>query len=156
VKDPNERVLGSVISTITMHTMSDEAVADDTHATQRSWVVGLQTRTDGVLYARIERENLSDSSPWFALTHLPYRFISASQHGVVHIFMHGRAWTFKLDDPAATQKIQSTNGLVRAPLGARVACVMVKQGDTVSAGQTLAVLEAMKWNMLYWLLLKAG
>ena len=109
-----------------------------------SWVVALQLRADGLLYGTIESDNTSEPLVWTPLTHRPFHFASACGEGVVHVFVKGRAWSFKLADPQALGNTQSASGLIRAPLGARVASVLICQGDNVKAGQTLAVLEAMK------------
>ena len=148
--DLHERVLSSVIFKVSLQAVTVPVDGDQTHAQAlmhaftHTWTVCLQVRAEGVLYARIESEHASDHTEWSALMQRPHNFVSALGLGVIHVFVNGRAWSFKLDDPAAVRQTQTTNVLIRAPLGARVASVLVKQGDSVTAGQTLAVLEAMK------------
>jgi geranyl-CoA carboxylase alpha subunit len=148
----NGLVLGSVISTITLHAVSPHITAEPVQKNSQSWTVELQLKSDGMLYTRIASESVSESASgniadritWSALTRRPHHFFYAMQEAMVHVFMHGRAWTFKRDNPRALRQSESNNGLIRAPLGARVSSVLVQKGDSVRAGQTLAVLEAMK------------
>ncbi len=130
----NERRLGSVISSIQL---------EDPQRTQQ-WKIELQSRPDGLLQARLESGDSQDDSGWIVLKTQPRDFVSACAQERIHLFDAGYAWTFKRVDPRVVTQAQSSNGLIRAPLGARVASVMVAEGDTVKTGQVLAVLEAMK------------
>ncbi len=143
-RDSNERVLASVISTITLHAMAAGVTAQAARSRTQRWIVALQARPDGVLQGRLETGSGTEPNPWIALRHRPRDFVSTCADGVVEVFVQGRAWAFKLDDSAAATHTQSANGLIRAPLGARVATVLVRQGERVKSGQTLAVLESMK------------
>jgi len=134
VMDPHERRLGSVVSTIKLQ---------DPLQT-RHWEIDLQARPDGLLQARLASVPGHDESGWIVLQSRPQGLVATCAQGLIHIFTEGCAWTFKLDDPRVAGPALSSNGLIRAPLGARVASVMVAEGDTVKAGQVLAVLEAMK------------
>jgi geranyl-CoA carboxylase alpha subunit len=152
----NACVLSSVISSITLHAVSSDISTETAQKISPSWMVEIQLRSDGVLYARllsglspesssgVSSGKSADPTTWSALTRRPHHFIYTLQEGMVHVFMHGRAWAFKLDDPRALRQTQGGNGVIRAPLGARVASVLIQKGDLVRAGQTLAVLEAMK------------
>ena len=62
----------------------------------------------------------------------------------LHLFDAGRAWRFDVDDPRLRQVRANVSGVLKAPLTGRVAAVHVTTGDTVSQGQPLVVMEAMK------------
>ncbi len=144
-RDPNERVLASVISTVTLHAMAAHLTVTSASSQTQRWIIALQAGSDGILQGRLE-SSVHGAQPgaWIPLRHRPRDFISACADGVVEVFVKGRAWAFKLDKPAAAIQTQSASGVIRAPLGARVATVLVEKGESVKSGQTLAVLEAMK------------
>ena len=57
----------------------------------------------------------------------------------------GRAFTFSEPPPrSAAEAAEGGDGQVRAPIGGRVAAVLVSEGQAVTRGQPLVVLEAMK------------
>ncbi|MCX4242186.1 acetyl/propionyl/methylcrotonyl-CoA carboxylase subunit alpha [Paraliomyxa miuraensis] len=57
----------------------------------------------------------------------------------------GAAFTFAEPAPrSATDQTEGGDGEVRAPIGGRVAAVLVAEGDSVTRGQPLLLLEAMK------------
>ncbi len=144
-RDPNERVLASVISTVTLHAMAAPLTVHTASSQTQRWVIALQAGPDGILKGRLESSvQGTEPSAWIALRQRPRDFVSACTDEVVEVFVKGRAWAFKLEHPAAAIHTQSASGLIRAPLGARVATVLVRQGERVKSGQTLAVLEAMK------------
>lgn len=62
----------------------------------------------------------------------------------LHLFDAGRAWCFEVDDPRLRRARTSASGVLKAPLSGRVAAVHVTTGDSVSHGQPLVVMEAMK------------
>ena len=70
--------------------------------------------------------------------------VLARQDGMVHLFHAGRAWCFDRADARRQRVEERGGGAVLAPLTARVMAVMVREGDTVAAGQGVVVLEAMK------------
>lgn len=144
----NTRVLSSVATSIALHAEFPQITPETAQNYTSSWTVELQARSDGVLYARLPSGlasgKIADPVAWCALTRRPTYFSYALQEETVQVFMQGRGWTFKRDDPRALRQSQSSNGLIRAPLGARVASVLIRKGESVRAGQTLAVLEAMK------------
>ncbi len=132
--DTHERRLSSVISRIRLHD----------HLHSRHWDIALQARPDGLLQARLLPDASQEESAWMVLQSKPRDFVAACTQGLIHIFAEACAWTFKLDDPRVVRPALASNGLIRAPLGARVASVMVAEGEAVKTGQILAVLEAMK------------
>ncbi len=60
------------------------------------------------------------------------------------LFHAGQAWHFEQTDAHKSGQASQDGGVITAPLTGRVVAVAVKEGDTVSAGQRIAVLEAMK------------
>ena len=62
-----------------------------------------------------------------------------------HVFVDGRAWRLDLFDPlVAASAHEGTGGRLTAPMPGKVTAVHVKPGDTVTRGQALLVVEAMK------------
>ncbi|MEX1364359.1 MAG: biotin/lipoyl-containing protein, partial [Nannocystaceae bacterium] len=81
----------------------------------------------------VEHEGVRRRVPW------------ARVDGGVALDEQGAAFVFTEPPPrSAAQDTSEGDGLVRAPIGGRVVTVSVAVGDTVSRGQALAVLEAMK------------
>lgn len=141
-----ERRLASVISTtrLSLHP-SLLTKSGSAHALAAHWIVKLQARPDGLLQARLGADDERPEQDWVVLASLPKDFEYVSDQNFVHVFVSGQAWTFEIAQPGASAyPALATSGLVRAPLGARVASVFVSSGQRVQAGQTLAVLEAMK------------
>ena len=69
----------------------------------------------------------------------------AVSHGLqLELFHAGQAWHFEQADAHKSSRSEQGGGAVTAPLTGRVAAVVVELGQTVSQGQPLAVLEAMK------------
>ncbi|WBY02872.1 biotin carboxylase N-terminal domain-containing protein [Ramlibacter tataouinensis] len=69
----------------------------------------------------------------------------AAERDTLHLFHAGRAWTFERIGAHRTRGDQAgASGSVTAPLTGRVVAVAVAAGESVQAGQRLAVLEAMK------------
>ena len=65
--------------------------------------------------------------------------------GVIHLIMDG--WSFRFDDlldRIATAQDGERSGLISAPMHGRLHRLFVEQGDEVSQGQPLAIIEAMK------------
>ncbi len=66
--------------------------------------------------------------------------------GGVYAFAGGRQAFVELIDPFAKAEAgaEEGDGAIRAPMNGRVVKVAVEEGETVEAGQRLAVVEAMK------------
>jgi len=74
------------------------------------------------------------------------RMFAAVSGGVTWVFHEGTVYRFEA--PAAAQRRGAhTHGSLAAPMPATVIRVDVAPGDTVTAGQTLLVLEAMKMEL---------
>jgi 3-methylcrotonyl-CoA carboxylase alpha subunit len=69
------------------------------------------------------------------------------QGNVRWVWLDGRVFTF--ETPQATRRFRaaSQQSLLAAPMPATVRSIAVKPGDTVKAGDTLIVLEAMKMEL---------
>ena len=63
----------------------------------------------------------------------------------VHLRFRGQTWRLRLPDPAAAaDEDTGAGGRLVAPIPGQVTQVLAAPGDTVTRGQTLVVLEAMK------------
>ncbi|TPQ36315.1 acetyl/propionyl/methylcrotonyl-CoA carboxylase subunit alpha [Cupriavidus pinatubonensis] len=73
-----------------------------------------------------------------------YPLVFATDKHALHLFQAGRAWKFQRHDPRRRRDAGDADGMLQAPLTARIVAVHVAEGDRVQAGQPLVVLEAMK------------
>ena len=87
------------------------------------------------IHARIER--LGQYEYWLTAFGRRFHVVSIAQGPVYRIEVDGVLHRIDRDD----------GGVVRSPAPAVVVCIAVKPGDTVSAGDQVAVLEAMKMEM---------
>jgi biotin carboxyl carrier protein len=74
----------------------------------------------------------------------PSLAVVARLHDRVLVSIAGRAWVFETGDEARGAADAAGSGAVTAPMPGKVVSVLVAVGDTVSVGQPLVVLEAMK------------
>jgi 3-methylcrotonyl-CoA carboxylase alpha subunit len=73
------------------------------------------------------------------------RAVVARTRDRTHVAVAGHAWTFeRVDDAHGGGAGGAGSGSVVAPMPGKVVKVLVAVGDTVSAGQALVVVEAMK------------
>ncbi len=61
-----------------------------------------------------------------------------------HVFLDGERWTLALNDPLANLDLDAASGSLSAPMPGRIVKLMVEPGATVTKGQALLILEAMK------------
>jgi 3-methylcrotonyl-CoA carboxylase alpha subunit len=62
----------------------------------------------------------------------------------VYVLRHGRQIRVRLEDFAASAAAEVGDGTIRAPMHGRLLQIFVRVGDDVTAGQRLAIIEAMK------------
>ncbi len=74
----------------------------------------------------------------------PSRFIHVESEEEVVVFEGGEAFVFRDHPPAADASGSAGDGSIRAPMPGKVTQLSVKAGDTVTKGQALLTLEAMK------------
>jgi 3-methylcrotonyl-CoA carboxylase alpha subunit len=75
----------------------------------------------------------------------PCRAVVARARDRIHVALDGQTWTFeRLDDSHAGAAGGAGSGSVIAPMPGKVVKVLVAKGDTVTTGQPLIVVEAMK------------
>ncbi|OKO83047.1 acetyl-CoA carboxylase biotin carboxylase subunit [Bradyrhizobium sp. AS23.2] len=86
----------------------------------------------------------ADGVWWLECNGQVHRVVRARDSAGIHVFSQGRAWRFQPSDPRRARVKDGGNGAVAAPLTGRIVAVHVANGDTVQAGQSLVVLEAMK------------
>jgi 3-methylcrotonyl-CoA carboxylase alpha subunit len=145
----------------------------DTHFIERHRenLVLAATPSEGVLEAAA-KAMLSETadSPWRALTGfrmagLPERKVRVEVAGRTHVveltpsaskaviadvegakvlFMAGEAWQFGPERADSVQRASPGNGAIVSPMPGVVATINVTEGETVTSGQRLLVVEAMK------------
>ena len=75
----------------------------------------------------------------------PCRAVVARTRDRIHVALDGHAWVFERVDEAHVGGAGAAgSGSVVAPMPGKVVTVLVAPGDTVTAGQPLVVVEAMK------------
>ena len=65
-------------------------------------------------------------------------------NGVAHVFTPQGAGSIRRADPLAQHQAEATHGGLHAPMPGKVLQILVRVGEQVVAGQTLALMEAMK------------
>jgi acetyl/propionyl-CoA carboxylase alpha subunit len=74
----------------------------------------------------------------------PSRFVHVESEEAVVVFEGGEAFVFRDHPPAADADGATGDGSIRAPMPGKVTQLAVQAGDTVTKGQPLLTLEAMK------------
>jgi 3-methylcrotonyl-CoA carboxylase alpha subunit len=91
---------------------------------------------------------LPDGGMQVAIDGVVQRVVVLRDGEALHVALSGGEsgeWTLRLLDPYAPAGGEAAaQGRLAAPIPGRVVQVMVREGDSVSRGQVLAVLEAMK------------
>ncbi|MDI6840552.1 MAG: biotin/lipoyl-binding protein [bacterium] len=64
------------------------------------------------------------------------------EDGKTYVFVDGKSFVFELEKAKSTQRTVSTQ--IVSPMPGTLVKLLVAQGDKVEAGQTLAIVEAMK------------
>jgi acetyl-CoA/propionyl-CoA carboxylase biotin carboxyl carrier protein len=107
---------------------------------------GYQVSVDGGPERRVHAGQLGEAEWW--LEDDGRRTVALHVHGGnVSVQVQGHGLLGTVVDPrkkALTQGSGATEGTIRTPMPGAVARVLVAAGDTVSAGQVLVVVEAMK------------
>jgi 3-methylcrotonyl-CoA carboxylase alpha subunit len=71
--------------------------------------------------------------------------VAVANGGAVYVLRHGRQTKVSLRDLSLDEAgDHGGGGLVRAPMHGKVLSILVENGDTVTRGQRLAIIEAMK------------
>jgi len=73
------------------------------------------------------------------------RMYAARAAGVTWVFHDGAV--YRLEDETTMRRAHQTHGALSSPMPATVISVNVAPGDTVTSGQTLILLEAMKMEL---------
>ncbi|RIK43946.1 MAG: hypothetical protein DCC55_04145 [Chloroflexi bacterium] len=118
-----------------------EASADGYRVTigGRTYLVQGQVRSNGQLDLLVNGQR-----------HRFYSARSADQPNRRMIWLDGQTWALTAVDPRARrsgQVVRHTEDTVNAPVPGQVRAILVAVGDTVSAGDPLLILEAMKMEM---------
>ena len=75
------------------------------------------------------------------------RAIAVLRDGALHLSQDGDCFIFTEKTAGGQSRESDADGFIRAPVAGRVAKVFVQTGDMVTAGMTLAVIEAMKMEI---------
>ena len=141
-----ERKLDSLIPDVTPHEAIWQAAAsfalEDAVEHHDSLPLGLRLNAGPRLEATLEFNGESKTVP-APLRELDVGATGAMHEGTVVVFSRGEAYSFALDVRGAGAH-HAHDGDIIAPMPGKVIAVDVRDGDTVTAGQRLMVLEAMK------------
>jgi geranyl-CoA carboxylase alpha subunit len=75
------------------------------------------------------------------------RAIAVFKDGAMYLSRDGECFIFREKRAAGESKQRDASGLVRAPVAGKIAKLHVQVGETVTAGSTLAIVEAMKMEI---------
>ena len=97
---------------------------------------------DDTFHARLDAADDADLiRPAPATAHLR----TVCENGRVHVFADGQHWVFDGWDPLATSTAaEEDGGHLNAPMPGRIVSLLVQEGQSVSKGAPLLVMEAMK------------
>ena len=70
--------------------------------------------------------------------------IADAGDGAIYVILHGRQTTVRFAGGGAADDVAAGSGDIRAPMHGKVLAVLVENGDKVTKGQRLAIIEAMK------------
>ena len=87
-----------------------------------------------------------DGTLWHTHDGVARRYVVAVADGVTWVARDGRTWAVhdRAAEDAAAEAVTGTGGPVRSPMPGTVTVVEVAEGERVTAGQPLVVVEAMK------------
>ncbi|SOY79479.1 Acetyl-/propionyl-coenzyme A carboxylase alpha chain (Includes: Biotin carboxylase; Biotin carboxyl carrier protein) [Cupriavidus taiwanensis] len=112
------------------------------------WQVMLRQRDDDqeavACMLRVLRADGDSGTALVECDGVAHPLVFAGDKQTLHLFQAGRAWPFPLHDPRRRRDAGEADGVLQAPLTARIVAVHVGEGERVEAGQPLVVLEAMK------------
>ncbi|WP_427312602.1 acetyl/propionyl/methylcrotonyl-CoA carboxylase subunit alpha [Cupriavidus sp. H39] len=123
------------------------------HSGADGWHVSLSRREPEApavdVALRVLRADAARGTALVECDGVAYPLVFARDPNALHLFQAGRAWRFGLHDPRRKAgKEGGADGVLQAPLTARIVAVHVAAGEHVAAGQPLVVLEAMKMEHL--------
>ena len=108
------------------------------HGAMLGWRMGGDSRTEGVVSCDGVPIRVDLDVDW-------ENYIPAHKLGdICLVFSGGHAFELSATSSAATTGASASDGSILSPMPGKVVSVSVKAGDTVTKGQTLLVLEAMK------------
>lgn len=98
--------------------------------------------------ATLTGQRLPDGALHLVLDDVARRVTVLRDGDALHVGLDGREWTLRLLNPYAPPGAEAAaQGRLSAPIPGRVVQVLVTQGESVTRGQVLAVLEAMKTEL---------
>jgi len=112
------------------------------------WHIGLRLQEGDApateCLVRVLRSDIARGTALVECDGMAWPLVFATDKHALHLFQDGRAWHFTLHDPRRRRNAGDADGVLQAPLTARIVAVHAAEGERVEAGQPLVVLEAMK------------
>jgi len=109
---------------------------------------GWRLAIDGEGTATLAGQRLADGALHLVLDGVARRVAVLRDGEALQVGLDGREWALRLLDPYAPPGGEAAaQGRLSAPIPGRVVQVLVTQGESVTRGQVLAVLEAMKTEL---------
>jgi 3-methylcrotonyl-CoA carboxylase alpha subunit len=120
----------------------------ETHRLRLAYVAGGWRLEAAGASASLAGHRLEDGMLHLVLDGVAHRVPVLRDGDAVQVSLDGAGWTLVLGDPYAPPGGDAVvEGRLAAPIPGRVVQLLVRQGETVSRGQVLAVLEAMKTEL---------
>ena len=116
------------------------------HFGERTLAVDLKAGADGHAPALLTSD-WSRGRSWLTINGEHREVLIATRGDDVFVHLDGEAHHLRYEHPLvrlAAQAHGAADDLVRAPMPGAIVSVLVKQGDAVTKGQTLLVMESMK------------
>jgi biotin carboxyl carrier protein len=125
-------------------------VGDQTYIIEvnRENEINVDERAEQVDFRSIDGESLYS----LLLDHLSYEAFVEESEGVYHVLVRGRLYTVRVEDERARRLAQAAGGFIpsageiqlKAPMPGLIVNIPVEEGQSVEAGQVVAILESMK------------
>jgi biotin carboxyl carrier protein len=119
------------------YTIRLEAGADDTYI----------VTINGRVLDNVQAQPLPDSGWRLVLDGETLVAYSAADRNIHHVAISGETYTLAVSDGRRQRRSAANAGDLTAQMPGQVIAVSVSEGDSVQAGQTLVVLEAMKMEI---------
>jgi biotin carboxyl carrier protein len=121
----------------TLYTISLELGADDIYT----------VTINGRVLTNVQAHPLPDGGWRLVLDGQTFIAYSAADRDLRHVAINGETYTLTVSDSGTQRRMTAHAGDLTAQMPGQVIAVSVNEGDSVQAGQTLVVLEAMKMEI---------
>jgi biotin carboxyl carrier protein len=110
-----------------------------------------QITIDGAAYP-IDLRAIDEATFSLLIDNASHEALVEKRNGEIHVLLHGRLYTARVEDERASRWQQSGGGLhagsgevtLKSPMPGLIVSIPVSEGQTVKKGQTVIVLESMK------------